>query len=293
MLFAAMAKDYLDGIKSLRRDIDEYIGVHAAEERLLPLLVVLQGEGLSRENVSSRVLTDWLERIRKGVYRVTDYLLNGVVTQVGRPNGVLIAATDPYVLSVQPGSLRIGLRLPEVHHQSDLLEPVSVPEKPMSHTAVEKLLDVIHWASAGNTEELPHGYSDRDALALIASEARKLVPPRRGAVHLVRYAGAMSPVEGAFDVKRDADRRLKGLVEILTTSTEETVFGLIREIDLDARRFTLRERGAGLVDLRCHVPADLMPLAEELLGESVSVRGLVNTLSPRVLHVTTLERSGV
>lgn len=287
-LFGAMASSYVEHIHALRREIDEYIGLRAAEERLLPLSVVLQGERLSRENVSSRVLTDWLERIRKGIYRVTDYLENGAVTSRGRPNRELLRATDPYVLSVQPGSLRIGLRLPSAQFQSELLGSRNEPERPASHTAVAKILELLEWAANSQGEELPQGLGDQDEMVLIAVEAKRWVPTKNGPVQAVRYSGTLSPTSTPLTIPRGTDSRLTGLIELLTTSSEQTVRGVIREIDLDLKRFMLRERGPGMSDLRCFFPTEMLSVAEASLGAAVTVVGLVSSLQPHVLHVAEL-----
>jgi hypothetical protein len=78
---------------------------------------------------------------------------------------------------------------------------------------------------------------------------------------------------------------MRGLEKMLSRIDDEVVFGLIREIDLDARRVILRERGEGVIDLKCHVPEELMGSAERLLNRNVRIRGLISSSAPDTITV--------
>ena len=80
-------------------------------------------------------------------------------------------------------------------------------------------------------------------------------------------------------------------MKLLAHVTEETVSGQIREIDLDARRIILRERGDGMPDLKCQVPPDLMQKAEHLLHRNVVVKGLISSATPDTIAISDISEA--
>ena len=95
----------------------------------------------------------------------------------------------------------------------------------------------------------------------------------------------MLPFATPLRLEAESRERMLGLVKMLSHISEEVVFGQIREIDLDARRVILRERGEGVIDLKGHVPEDLMESAERLLNKHVRVRGLISSSAPDTITV--------
>jgi len=75
-LFEAMAQDYVEDIRRLREEIDAYLGVTAVEEARTPLWMTLEGGQQEGRQISSRVLSEWLQRLRKSLYHVTSFSPN-------------------------------------------------------------------------------------------------------------------------------------------------------------------------------------------------------------------------
>ena len=63
--------------------------------------------------------------------------------------------------------------------------------------------------------------------------------------------------------------------------------GVIRQIDLDAQTFVLRERPDGQADLPCEYPDALAETARELLDSRIKVSGLLQT--SRLTHRSKME----
>lgn len=283
-LFQAMAEDYVEDILRLRAEVDTYIGTAQAMESRAPLWLALEGPGLSASDVSSRLLSDWLDRLRKSVQSVTDFLQTRRVRTIGRPPASLLAATDLRLVALAEGSIRIGLKLPPASIQQDVFTDET--ESGVSpRRAVERLLDMALWAES-EAAALPMDiFPDHDEAAVVADQLSFLVPSARGVVRFVSFAGSIVPSPTKIILRSAARARLRGLVQVLSTVTEDEVIGTIREIDLDAQRVILRERGPGSPDMRCLVPEDLMPTVEALLDRAVTVRGSISSASPFVIDV--------
>jgi hypothetical protein len=290
-LFEAMAQDYVAGIQRLRNDIDAYLGVPEITRAAAPLWMVLNGEALDRSDISSRLLSEWLARLRKAIHRVALYLETGTVRPVGRPDQAILDATDLHVLAVQPGSIRIGLRAPATYVQDDLFAVEPPPLTALPARAIERLLRMAVWAASGRTDPPLDDFPDRDEAALLARQVATLAPTPRGSVRVVTFEGAMIPADQPIRMQVDARLRLKGLENLLSQVSEQTVYGVIREIDLDVRRIILRERGPGMIDLKCLLPDDLVPEAERLLDRAVAVTGLVSSASPDRVRVLSIAAS--
>ena len=71
---------------------------------------------------------------------------------------------------------------------------------------------------------------------------------------------------------------------MLTITHIDTFIGVIREIDLDAPRIILRERGPSFPDLKCYLTENLVELAESLLNKLVKVEGKVTSSSPDIIY---------
>ena len=285
-MFAAMAEDYADSIYGIRADIDAYLGLRTTATESVPLWMVLEGGRVSGRDISSRLLSEWLGNFRKAVYGVASFLETGQLRFGGRPEAALLNATDPHVLAVAPGSIRIGLRLPSQLVQADLFDEADAEVEASSRRALEYLLEVAAWASTGEVNPPLDRGMDADTLSVVARFASKLAPSPRSTVRSVTFSGASVPFAEPLRLMAESRERLTGLVKLLAHVTEETVSGQIREIDLDARRIILRERGEGMPDLKGHVPAELMETAERLLHRSVVVKGLVSSASPDTISIS-------
>ena len=287
-LFRAMSEDYVDDILRIRAEIDAYTGLSATAIERAPLWLVLEGTSLNAADVSSRLLSDWLDKIRKSIQNVTDYLQRGEIRFGGRPSRALLDATDLRVVAFATGSVRIGLRLPTFTVQGDAFESEDAGTRRSPRRAVERLLEMALWVQSA-TVELPRDvFPDNDEATIVANQLADLVPSRRGLVRSIRFEGALVPNTEPVRLRAEDRQKLRGLIQLLSVVSEEETFGLVREIDLDAQRIILRERGAGTPDMKCFIPDHLMDTAEEALDKMVRVKGLVSSSAPDSMDVTEL-----
>lgn len=289
-LFQAMAQSYLASIEQIRREIHHYVGVEAAQMSVAPFWVRLSGARVSHGDVSSKLLAQWLDNTRKTIHNVAYYLENRVIRIPRKTPESFVRLTDPAFLAVLPGSIQIGLRLRRSDAEPDLLSDLPSPSPDLAERALARIIDLVEWSASDPTGLSINSFSDRDEATFVAMQVIRLAPTRRGPVEAVSFSGALIQRSVPLVLNASARSRLMGLASLLGTSTPESAEGYIREIDLDAERITLRERGTGSTDLKCLVPSDLMELAEELLDKFVRVEGTVSSTAPDVMVVTSLQR---
>jgi hypothetical protein len=170
--FALMAERPVDEIQRLQTQIDAYAGREAAEEHDADVWLRLYGRDIEWPEVPISVLTVVLGAFRKGVQMVAQLISSGQVTT--RPRRELRRACDMRVVAFRPGSLRVGLRLPEQPE----VEFATSRVKSLGHQALVTYLDVAAWVSSEG--DLP----DREQQIAHAQERRwllhtlKLLVPR-------------------------------------------------------------------------------------------------------------------
>ena len=288
-LFRAMAQTYLEDIGRIRREIDEFIGVSLAEEDKAEIWMALEGESLSGMDVSSRLLAEWLGRLRKSLQNVSYYLSTHQFLESGRPDKLLLDATDPHIVSLAHGSVKIGLRLPSPFIQNNLFPDDTIAEPPSAQRAISRLLEMAIWAQSNQNNLPTELFPDNDETTILASQLLNIIPSGRGIVKSIKFTGVLVPSELPVRLYYVERPKLMQLIKDLTTTTEETVEGVIREIDLDVQRIILRERGPGNPDLKCYLPDHLIERAESLLDQYVRVKGTISSAAPDTIHVISLE----
>jgi hypothetical protein len=291
-LFRAMAQTHLQDIGRIRSEIDDYIGINLADEARAPVWMALEGETLSGLDVSSHLLSEWLGRLRRSLQNVSYYLATHRLLETGRPDRKLLDATDPHIVALSHGSVKIGLRLPSTFIQGNFFQDERTGEPPSAQRAIERMLEMAIWAQSNQTELPVQIFPDNDEAAILASQLMNIVPSGRGIVKSVKFSGALVPSIEPVRLYSKTRPRLIRLIQDLTVVTEETVEGVIREIDLDAQRIILRERGPGNPDLKCYLPDDLVDRAESLIDQMVRVRGTISSASPDMVEVISLELLG-
>lgn len=291
-LFKAMSEDYVDDILRIRGEIDAFTGLSSVALERAPLWLVLEGEALEATAVSTRLLSDWLSKLRKAIQNVTEYLQTGHIRIGGRPAADLVNATDPQLVAIASGSIRIGLRLPAFIVQADAFDTEASATRGSPRRAVERLLEMALWVQSGELDLPRDAFPDNDEATVIANQLSDLLPSPRGVVRIVKFEGALVPDAEPVRLRAENRGKLRGLIQLLSVVTEEETIGLVREIDLDAQRIILRERGPGAPDMKCFIPEHLMDTAERALDRLVRVKGLVTSFAPDsmdVIELTPLE----
>jgi hypothetical protein len=241
--FATLAEGHLDEIRRLQQELDEYAGVIAADEEAVPLWLRVVGRDIEWQSAPTSVLTSILDALRKGVESAAEFLLTGGLTT--RPTAALKRASDFRIVALAPGSLRVGIRLPDGDEDEDVSKA--------THAALDDYLKVAAWAGSemedGALERL---VPDSRRRAVLLTELARLVPRERGQVDLVELSGRLVSARGpAVSLTRPSHERINRAIDRASTEKVETHVGDLREIDLDEFAFILRNTGPDAGQVRC------------------------------------------
>lgn len=134
------------------------------------------------------MLTAVLDAFRKGVQMIAQLISTGQVTT--RPRLELRRACDMRVVAFRPGSLRIGLRLPDQPE----VEFAACREKSLGHRALVTYLNVAAWVSSEGDlpdpeRQIVHAQEHR----LLLNALKPLVPRPRGDVEGVEISSRLIP----------------------------------------------------------------------------------------------------
>jgi hypothetical protein len=201
--FALMAEGPGDQIQRLQAQIDAYAGREAAEEYDADVWLRLYGRDIEWPEVPTSVLTAALDAFRKGVQMVAQLISSGQVTT--RPRRELKRACDMRLVAFRPGSLRIGLRLPDQPE----VDFAASREKSLGHQALVTYLDVAAWVSSegdlpDREQQIEHAQERRWLLHTL----KLLVPRPRGDVEGVEISSRLIPHGRTIRLTRAAYHRL-------------------------------------------------------------------------------------
>jgi hypothetical protein len=286
--FALMAEGPLDEIRRLEGAIDAYTGKATAEVNDCDVWLRILGPSLSWPEAPTSVLTAFLEALRKGVQTLTEYLATGSLTT--RPTKELKRACDLRVVAFQPGSLSVGLRVPD-DAQLDLLEQNQ--QLPPVSKALEQYLRVAEWvASNESPDALNNVLPTPEARRIALNAVKPFVPRPRGDVECVELSGRAVPHAHTISLTRASHERIDHAIDVLESEQVETHVGDLREIDLDALSFILRN-AEDVHEIRCTFEEALLETAKEALDRRVQVTGTRRIVEGRrvapTLRVTRLE----
>jgi hypothetical protein len=270
--FALMAEPAVDQIRELRNNLDEYVGINDAIAETATLWMKLEGDEIEPGDAPTSVVTKMLDVLRVGVQAVAEYLNRGAVGI--RPTAQIKDACDLRITAWVPGSVKVGLRLPEV-------DPSLFPEvRDEAEKALRLYLKTATWvASQDDDTTLETEIPDSIERRLLLNQVERLVPRPHGGIEYVELFGKTMP-RGAVQLRRESRERVRSAIErtlrqaivALELVTEE---GVLREIDLDQRTFIVRKPGQ-IPEIRCAIGSDaddLLEIAKEGLDHRVRVVG--------------------
>jgi hypothetical protein len=268
--FALMAEPLLDHIRRLRAEIDEYIGLTAAVLAEAPLWLRLQGPGIELNYAPTSILTAMVDVLRVGVQAVAEFLHLGGVG--ARPTAALKEACDLRLVDLAPGSIQVGLRLPD-------LPPGLFPDADVQTKAKEALalyLRAANWAGSDRAiEQFESEIPNPEQRRIVLSQVARIVPRPRGGLEIVELSGRSVP-QGVVRLRREVRDRIREAITRMVREEMTTAEGILREIDLDQRSFIIRDLESGR-ETRCAISAEasgLLEIAKASLDHRVTVVGV-------------------
>jgi hypothetical protein len=211
-------------------------------------------------------LTALLDAFRKGVQAVAEYLAKGKLAR--RPPAALKALCDWRLVALQPGSLRVGIRLPD-SSQKQLFEDIA----PDVRRATSEFLTVAAWAGEqADLGKLDQHMPDREYRRILLNAVKSFAPRPRGTVERVTVSGQMAP-ERPIVLTKASSPWIDRAIDRTAEAQVEDHIGDLREIDLDNLTLTMRNVG-DVQEVHCQFDPSLLEAAKEALDRRVKVSGV-------------------
>jgi hypothetical protein len=180
-----------------------------------------------------------MDAFRKGVQVIAEWLDTGTLTT--RPTKELLDACDLRLVGLLPGSVQVGLRLPDLEEED---ERATTSKRKIAERALQAYLEVAAWTSdaqASLEERIP----DEQGRRVLLNAVKPLLPRKRGSVDLVEIRGRRVSGNRVVRLTRESHVRLDQELDRLVRERIEIRTGMLREIDLDSATFVVRDEETG------------------------------------------------
>ncbi len=269
--FHLMAEAYVDHIIQLRSQIDEYIGIKAYQDKLQGVWLRLIGPSIQLGSASASILTSTIENFRKSIRSITSILKGEMPYRKGGLSKDVETSCDLVIIGLATGSLRVGLGLPP-ERQISLFD---THEEPVVK-AIDTFMEIASWASSPEiSPALPASISELPSRDYILRQVMNMAPTKKLPVDTIEFSGTLVQLPRAPLLTRGARSRLRDVIAKETGAEYMEAIGTIREIDLDKKKFYLRERPENAPPLHCAVSEEMIEDAKSALDERVTVAGTV------------------
>jgi hypothetical protein len=277
--FALMAEGPLDEIRRLEEGINAYTGKDAAEANDADVWLRIIGPSPGWPEAPTSIVTALLDSLRKGVQAIAEFLSTGHLTT--RPTKELKHACDLRIVAFQPGSLRVGVRLPD-EVQMEWIEGT----EPAPIKALKQYLDVAGWVGSDDPAfALEQLIPDPQQRRVVLNALKPFVPRPRGDVERVELSGRAVPRGAKIQLTRGANGRIDQAIDRMAAEQVEEHVGDLREIDLDKLSFVLRNT-EDVREIPCTFEEDLLEMAKEALDRRVQVTGVRRVVEGRRIAPT-------
>lgn len=231
------------------------------------MVVRLRGAAADQDAPKVGLLSDTLDLLRDQVQSIAKALMHAL------PDSKWPSTLDLGLSAFARGSIVLGLKLrSDVGAEGDVLAGVDARLFDATREAIHKLGEVVHFVDEdGVHEEMTDAVPDPAMRDILLTAASKLAPTGRRGVDSVELINPGYRAGTALTPRvRTALRH--ALVRPVRQQQRMVLEGVVREVDLDLKRFELRQV-EGLGNVRC-IFIDLSEAqARAMLGASVSVDG--------------------
>jgi hypothetical protein len=280
--YRVFAEGYVDQLAILRNDINDYLGLTPVMHPAADIEVSVEGPHAALGDTRVSAVTKLIDRFRRALRTTVESVRDSlaIADQENLTEQFLDRLCDPPLQAVAPGSVKVQLASPNAAVGNELYS---------------EGLDLLSMAilsvsgDAAAAKELRSLSADQQKAALTA--AKILAPEKDDLASQIglggRFLGPQRHVQFDFGTRKRIQRQLS---RIARQVSKETVRGVIREIDLDRRLFTLREPDTGLTVERCKYKKTLDEQMSLLVNDEVEVMGTrrSNALRATRLRVKTV-----
>jgi hypothetical protein len=268
--YRLMAEAYVGQIYTLRSQIDGYLGIEAGSAQQAELVISLEGKNVRLGETAVGVMTRTLDAFRRGLQSLVAYKSAISVKAAGRRPGWIEKLCDLPLIGVQPGSLQIILGEPE---NGDLF---AEENRNLLRESLNLFFSGLRWAANDNSDCPSEFSSNPELWRLVLGMLRTLVPPRNGPIEMIGFRGMAFNDRQKLQLHASVRERItRAIAQPQETAEFKELKGTIREVDLDEKTFTLRERPDGLPDLGCEYDEASKASVIESLDEPVILTGVL------------------
>jgi len=284
--FRIFAEGYVDQLAVLRADMDEYLGLTAVKNPEPDVEVAIEGPEAALGDTRVSAVTKLADRFRRAL-RTTAESVRESLPAADRQNltdDFLNLLCDPPLQAVAPGSVRVQLGSPHVQVGKDVYD-----------RSLE-LLSVVVRSVSGDAEATAHLKKLSLTEQKAAYTAAMILAPEKG--DLAEQVGLggrfLGPTKHVQLTTATRKRVVRALSHLARQTEKRTVEGVIREVDLDRRLFTLREADTGVSIERCKYSKMLDAAVAASLNVPVEVTGIRKPSALRAsrLRVHSIRRLG-
>lgn len=259
-LFPLLAEGPLAAIDKIQREVDEYSGKTAAIEGQAEVWLKLVGTDISWPYGKVSVVSSVLDAFRRGLFVVAEQMLPASAS--ARLN--LQRACDLNVVSILPGSLRVGVKLPEAL--------VNDAEDKAARESLSTLMEVAEWADSQQTiGDLSRKVKNTRVRQVALNAIGALVPRKQSAIEYLELSSQKLPKNSTARLTKNSGVRIHRAWSRTVARDEIVSEGMLRELDLDGPTFTLRSGTTN--QMKFTFLEMLTPLIVELLNKKVRVIG--------------------
>lgn len=254
------------------------------------LLLHLDGSGLQTVNPRLSLVAGVFSDVRKQVGGMVK-LLAGVIHE----NLTLPKEIDLGLCSFARGSLYLGFSLPEAGQNYKFLsgDPLVAASREALHTLGQLTGDLDR---SDAYEKVVSDFPDPMLRDAGLTAVTHIAPSGRRGIETVDLTGKCLPDNRWRHLTIETRQRVKTWLDKPVLGAESiTLAGIVREIDLDARRIELRQiESTEIATLRCIYPAGYDREAKSWLDHRLTVTGRVENFQgrPRLMQIETLQTGG-
>ena len=282
-------RPYLDLLTRLYREEFQFAQLVDSSD----LVARFAGPAVSRGNPPVSVVTSMFTNLRKQIQGIAKSIV-GLTTdeRVRWPAGL-----DPRLAGVAHGSLVVGIRIQsdgvDAESGQQPLPEVSEPVLRAVRDAVRSVASVARYVRGnGIDDSIEEEFPDPAVRDTVMVAASRLAPTGRQGIDSLAFYGPNDPSEEARPLTASSRRTLSGAIaRPVRVSGRGSFVGVVREIDLDAKRFEIRHV-SDVGAIRCVYSFDMEEAARKILDKRVRVQGQYETLAnrkPRLVEVSSMD----
>ncbi|HYG74768.1 MAG TPA: hypothetical protein VEK08_07175 [Planctomycetota bacterium] len=259
-LYTVMAEGPLEEIRQLQADIDAFTGRTAAIEHQAEIWIRVQGPNLHWPRTPTSVLTAFLDTFRKGIAVVAEFQAGFSMPELPE----IRRACDLRVVALLPGSVRVGVSLPD--------QIVRSKAGRIARKSVNEYMSVASWVDSEETlGDLEKSVADSNYRRAVLNALRPMLPRANGEIDAVEFSGK-TIARRTIQLTKRANERVEFAIKQSIDKRSSSFIGKLREIDLDALSFILRREDGS--SMQCEFPKGLLQIAKLSIDTEVRVIGV-------------------